>query len=106
MASYLTSQDPPPIEASGLSLVERLGVPIFLVLFICAIIWKLLPHVVAWFQASIKSQDVIIEAVPDMRESLHRLANDGQKTLDIIDRRTQKMEEQLDDINGRMSKTG
>ena len=72
--------------------IERLGLPIFIVLFLCAIVWKLLPHVIDWFKQSTESAKVVGDSIPDMKDSLHKIANDGQQKLEVIDRRTEGLE--------------
>lgn len=96
-------------DPSWLTLLERLGLPIFLILFGCAIVWKLLPHVIDWFKANATSAKVVAAAVPDMKESLHKMANDGQRKIDaidsrtsIIEQRTSKLEEKQDEILARL----
>lgn len=89
----LPQETPAPMDPSWLQLLERLGLPLFLILFGCAIVWKLLPHVVEWFKANTASAKVVAEAVPDMKDSLHKLANDGQRKLDAIDSRTSVIEQ-------------
>lgn len=80
------------MDPTWLNLLERLGLPIFLILFGCAIVWKLLPHVFEWFKTSTHSAAVVAEAVPDIRESLHKMANENQQKLDAIDARTATIE--------------
>lgn len=98
-------QQDPVTDPSWLQLLERLGLPLFLILFGCAIVWKLLPHVIDWFKANASSAKVVAEAVPDMKDSLHRMANEGQRKLDsidmrtsVIEQRTSKLEEKQDEI--------
>ena len=97
------------VDPSWLQLLERLGLPIFLILFGCAIVWKLLPHVVDWFKANAASAKVVAEAVPDMKQSLHKIANEGQNKIDAIDsrtavieQRTSRLEQQQDAILDRL----
>lgn len=101
------------MDPSWLQLLERLGLPIFLILFGCAIVWKLLPHVVDWFKANATSAKVVAEAVPDMKDSLHKMANEGQRKLDsidtrtsVIEQRTSKLEEQQHEILARLPAKG
>lgn len=100
---------PTAVDPSWLQLLERLGLPLFLILFGCAIVWKLLPHVVDWFNSNAASAKAVTEAMPDMKDSLHKMANEGQRKLDLIDartsvieQRTSKLEDQQHDILARL----
>lgn len=90
-------QNPQPVAAdpSWLNLLERLGLPVFLILFGCMILWKLLPHMIEWFKTSILSQKAVAAAVPEIKESLEKLANEGQSKLHDIDARTKEILERL-----------
>jgi hypothetical protein len=85
-------------DPSWLQLAERLGLPIFLILFGCMIVWKLLPHVIDWFKESTASAKVVKEAVPDMKDALTKMANEGQQKLTSIDARTVLLEQKANEI--------
>ena len=89
------------VDPSWLQLLERLGLPIFLILFGCAIIWKLLPYVIEWFKQGTISARIVAEAVPDMKDSLQKMAGMGstsQAKLDRIDERTVAIEQKADQL--------
>lgn len=89
------------VDPSWLQLLERLGLPIFLILFGCAIVWKLLPYIIEWFKQGTISARIVAEAVPDMKESLQKMASIGstnQAKLDKIDERTAAIEHKADQI--------
>lgn len=88
-------QAPTVTDPSWLQLLERLGLPVFLILFGCMIVWKLLPYMIEWFKTSILSQKAVAQAVPEIEESLKKLANDGQTKLNDIDARTKEILERL-----------
>lgn len=102
MAFSLLSQESPK-TSDWADVLERLGVPVFLILFGCLIVWKLLPHVIAWFTSATKSHGVVAEAIPEIRDSLKKLANDGNEKLETIDRRTQVIETRTESIESRLS---
>lgn len=82
-------------------MLERLGLPVFLVGFICAVVWKLLPYVIEWFKQGTLSAQIVAEAVPDMKDSLHRMANAtilGEQKLAAIDARTAEIEKNTERI--------
>lgn len=81
------------LDPSWLQLLERLGLPIFLILFGCAVVWKLLPHVVDWFKTNSESAKAVAEAVPNMKQSLQKIANEGQEKINAIDSRTAVIEQ-------------
>lgn len=78
-------------DPNWLQLLERLGLPIFLILFGCMVAWKLLPHIIEWFKQQTASAKVVADAVPDMKESLAKMADGTQDKLDTIERRTQEI---------------
>ncbi len=102
MAFSLLSQDTPK-TSDWADVLERLGVPVFLILFGCLIVWKLLPHVINWFTSATKSHGIVADAVPEIRDSLKKLANEGNVKLDAIDRRTQVIETRMESIESRLS---
>lgn len=98
----MIAQDITAADPSWLQFLERLGLPVFLILFVCMIVWKLLPHVIEWFKTSTNSAKVVAEAVPDMKDSLSKMANDGQRKLEAIDARTVVLEQKTTEILQRL----
>ncbi len=90
MISYIEEANADP---SWLTLLERLGLPVFLILFGCLVVWKLLPHVINWFVTQTKTAGIMSDSIPDIKESLHKLANEGQQTLKAIDERTKNIQD-------------
>lgn len=84
-------QTPPSTDPAWLQLLERLGLPIFLILFACLVVWKLLPYVIEWFKAQTTSAKAVADAVPDMKASLSKMADGMQDKFDAIERRTQEI---------------
>ena len=70
----------------------------------CAIVWRLLPYLVEWFKTSTKQSEVIIEAIPDIRESMKLMAHNNEDKLNCIEARTQRLEETTDQILEKISK--
>jgi len=96
----LSSMDP-----AWLQLMERLGLPIFLILFGCAVVWKLLPYVLEWFKQGTISARTVAEAVPDIKDSLHRMASSavaGEQKLQSIEQRTLTLEKHTEEILRRL----
>jgi len=96
MLSLLQNTDP-----TWLTILERLGLPIFLVLFICAVAWKLLPHVVEWFKQGTVSAKIVADAIPDMRESLHQMAQStliGEEKLKTIEQKADQIHRNTEQI--------
>lgn len=92
-----------PLDSAWVGYLERLGLPLFLILFGCLIIWKLLPHVIDWFKSATGSHNAVASAVPDIKESLRKLADEGNEKLDLIDRRTQTIELRTAAIENRLN---
>ena len=93
------------LDPAWLQLLERLGVPIFLILFGCAVVWKLLPYVLEWFKQGTVSARIVAEAVPDIKESLHRMAGNaatGEQRLTSIEQRTVTLERHTEEILRRL----
>lgn len=89
------------LEPTWLDLLERIGLPVFLVVFMCAVVWKLLPYIIEWFKQGTMSAQIVAEAIPDMKESLHRMANAtviGEQKLQSIDARTVEIEKNTERI--------
>lgn len=86
------------MESSWITFIERLGLPIFLILFCCAIIWKLLPHVIAWFTASTKTAQLVADSIPGIRDSLATLADQTPSHIQSIDLRLQILEKLMRDV--------
>ena len=89
------------LDPTWLNIMERIGLPIFIVLFICAVVWKLLPYIIEWFKQGTASAQIVAEAIPDMKESLHRMANAtviGEQKLQAIDARTVEIEKNTERI--------
>jgi hypothetical protein len=85
-------------EPGWLTLLERLGLPIFLILFGCMIIWKLLPYVIEWFKTQTASAAAVKEAVPGIKSSLEKMAegtSGNQDKLEAIDRKTNEILQRL-----------
>lgn len=91
MILYQGPSTPNPADPNWLQLLERLGLPIFLILFACLVAWKLLPHVIDWFKQQTTSAKVVADAVPDMKASLAKMADGTGDKLDSIERRTQEI---------------
>lgn len=101
----LQPSDAPPIDPTWLQLLERLGLPIFLILFGCAIVWKLLPYVLEWFKQGTVSARIVAEAIPDMKDSLHKMAQAtvvGEHRLQSIEQRTGVLEKHTEEILRRL----
>lgn len=102
-------QDPTPtsmLEPTWLDLLERIGLPVFIIVFMCAVVWKLLPYVVEWFKQGTASAQIVAEAIPDMKESLHRMANStvlGEQKLQAIDARTVEIEKNTERILSKLT---
>jgi len=82
-------------DPSWLQLLERLGLPIFLILFGCAIIWKLLPYVIEWFKQGTVSARTVAEAMPDVKVSLQRMADgltNSHEKLEKLDDKLEKLD--------------
>lgn len=79
-------------------LLERHGISVFLVLFMCAVIWKLLPHMIEWFKTTTHQAEVVSEAVPDIRISLKAMAQNNEAKLNCIEARTGRLEEKTERI--------
>jgi hypothetical protein len=95
----------PSADPAWLQLLERLGLPIFLILFGCAVVWKLLPYVLEWFKQGTASARIVAEAVPDMKDSLHKLAHAamaGETRLQHIEQRTVVLERHTEEILRRL----
>jgi hypothetical protein len=95
----------PTLDPAWLQLLERLGLPIFLILFGCAVVWKLLPYVLEWFKQGTVSARIVAEAVPDIKDSLHRMAGSaamGEQRLNQIEQRTVVLERHTEEILRRL----
>jgi hypothetical protein len=84
------------MDPSWPQLLERFGLPVFLIVFGCLIVWKLLPHVIEWLKTASAAQSVVVNSVPDIKEALQKIANEGQAKLEAIYTRTEVMEKKLD----------
>lgn len=79
--------------------------PIFLILFGCAIVWKLLPYVLEWFKQGTVSARIVAEVIPDMKDSLHKMAQAtvvGEHRLQSIEQRTGILEKHTEEILRRL----
>ena len=93
------------IDPAWLQLMERLGLPIFLILFGCAVVWKLLPYVLEWFKQGTVSARAVADAVPDIKDSLQRMASSavaGEQKLQSIEQRTVTLEKHTEEILRRL----
>lgn len=97
------------MDPAWLQLMERLGLPIFLILFGCAVVWKLLPYVIEWFKQGTISARIVAEAIPDMKDSLQKMATSavaGEHRLQNIEQRTMTLERHTEEILRRLPKDG
>ena len=58
-----------------IDLIERMGLPLALIFFGCLLVWRLHPHVIEWFKESTNSMKVLSLAVPQMQDSLRKVAD-------------------------------
>ena len=94
-------------DPTWLQMIERLGLPLALIVFGCAVVWKLMPHVIEWFKAGTATARSVAEAMPTVKDSLNRLANSaqvGEVHLAAIDKRTQEIESKADQILSKIEK--
>lgn len=78
-----------------MDVLERLGLPVFLVLFLCALVWKLWPHLIEWFKKSTEQSEIVSEAIPSIKDSLQKMAQQGQETMNRIEAKADQILEKV-----------
>lgn len=88
----LIAADPLP---AWLQIAERFGVSFLLLVFALLVAWKLVPHLIAWFKASIQSAHTVNDAVPRIEKNLEEIAK-GSKGMNSVAAATARTEQKTD----------
>jgi hypothetical protein len=59
---------------------------VVIVFFLCALVWRVFPHLIEWLKAQAASHRAMADAIPEMRDSMKTIAA-GQGILANIDRK-------------------
>lgn len=80
--------------------VSNVGFPVGLLLFLCLVAWKLLPHIISWFKATTAQSHAVHDAVPEIKKSLASIATDAGG-IKILVARGERLEGRMDSLEQR-----
>lgn len=98
-------QSPSTPETDWMRAINQWGVPLALIVFGCALVWRSWPRLLDWFSGQIALTSTASERLPKIAESLEGLP-EALERLKRVEADLQRLQDAISELRGAQAQSG